>query len=308
VVSIAQKTVTGGTGGIAFGAFGLLSSGTSPGVLTLSNTNPSANSILSTLDAARTKRLRLLLALTGGPHSASNPGCCLSLVNGVWTFDHTKWSATLAKFNTATIRQAIAQAVADGTVIGNTVMDEPYVSGGSGGDGNTWGPKGTMTKARVDSLCAEVRTLFPTLPAGVQHGHLSFEPTKSYRVCDFLLDSYGAGRGSVTDYRDAGLAMAARDGYTELFGINVLDGGLPDTDGTYDCTGPGQGGIGLWGNHCRMTATQVHDFGLALGPAGCGFFMWRYNDAFWSRTDNQQAFKDVAAAIATLPSRPCRRS
>jgi hypothetical protein len=307
VVSIAQKTVTGGTGGVAFGAFGLLKAGVDLGALNLSNATPTASSIVSLIDAARSRKMRLMLAMTGGPHSASNPGCCLSLINGVWTFDRKKWDATMQTFNTATVRDAIAKAVADGTVIGNTVMDEPYVSGGSGGMNNTWGPKGTMTKARVDSLCAVVRQIFPTLPAGVQHGHESFEPTKSYRVCDFLLDSFGAGRGSVTDYRDAGLAMAARDGYTELFGMNVLDGGLPDTDGTYDCTGTGQGGLGTFGNHCRMTATQVRDFGLALGPAGCGLFLWRYDDAFWSRTDNQQAFRDVGAAIASVPSKACQR-
>ena len=63
-------------------------------------------------------------------------------------------------------------------------MDEPNVSGG--GDGNTWGPPGTMTKARVDSLCADTKAMFPTLPVGVQHRYDVFEPTKSYRVCDFV--------------------------------------------------------------------------------------------------------------------------
>ena len=90
--------------------------------------------------------------------------------------------------------------------------------------------------------------------------------------------------------------------------MNVLDGGLPDTDGTYDCTGPGQAGLGTFGNHCRMTATQVRDRGLILGPAGCGLILWRFDDTFWSRADNQQAFKDVAAKLATVPQKACRRS
>jgi hypothetical protein len=90
--------------------------------------------------------------------------------------------------------------------------------------------------------------------------------------------------------------------------MNVLDGGLPDTDGTYDCTGAGQAGKGTFGTHCRMTATQVRDRGLILGPAGCGLILWRYDSDFWGRADNQQAFKDVAANLATVPRKACRRS
>ena len=55
----------------------------------------------------------------------------------------------------AVVRTALLNrlcGVADGTIIGSRVMDEPYVSGGATGGGNTWGPKGTMTKARVDTL------------------------------------------------------------------------------------------------------------------------------------------------------------
>ena len=243
------------------------------------------------------------MAMTGGAHKATNPGCCLSVINGVLQFDRAKWDATLATFNTAAIRTAIAAGVADGTIIGATVMDEPYVHGG--GDGNTWGPAGTMTKARVDSLCTEVKRTFPTLAAGVEHQHQLFEPTKSYRVCDFIVDQYNSYMGSVTTWRDAGLAMARRDGHAILFSMNVLNGGTQDKDGTWDCTGTG--GKGLYSPNCRMTPTQVRDFGLALGPSGCGLFMWRYDDAFATNYDNQRSFKDIATTMAAAPGRACRR-
>jgi hypothetical protein len=57
-----------------------------------------------------------------------------------------------------------------------------------------------------------------------------------------------------------------------------------------------------------MTAAQVRDYGLALGPAGCGLLMWRYDDAFMAAADNQRAFSDVGANLATRPSKACRRS
>ncbi|MFL5492149.1 MAG: hypothetical protein ACJ8AV_12055, partial [Gemmatimonadales bacterium] len=123
-----------------------------------------ATNIIARLDAARQNRKRLVLALTGGSHWNY-------LTDGV--FDLTKWQAKMQTYNTPAIKAAVAAAVADGTIIGNSVMDEPNVSGW--GDGNTWGPVGTMTKARVDGLCAYVKNMFPTMLVGVVHNHQTFE-------------------------------------------------------------------------------------------------------------------------------------
>jgi hypothetical protein len=290
--------------GLPFGPYRLMGSTSTTTPFTLSADFNSPSNIVTQISNARSKGVHIMLAMTGGAHKATNPGCCLSIIDGVLQFDRAKWDATLATFNTATIRQAIAGGVADGTIIGATVMDEPYVHGG--GDGNTWGPAGTMTKARVDSLCTEVKRYFPTLAAGVEHQHQLFEPTKSYRTCDFIVDQYNSYMGSVSTWRDAGLAMAARDHHAILFSMNVLNGGTQDKDGTWDCTGTG--GKGLYSPNCRMTATQVRDFGLALGPSGCGLFMWRYDDAFATNYDNQRSFKDIATTMAAAPGRACRRS
>jgi hypothetical protein len=289
--------------GLPFGPYRLMSSTSTTTPFTLSAEFNSPSTIVTQISNARSRGVSIMLAMTGGAHKATNPGCCLSVIDGVLQFDRAKWDATLATFNTATIRQAIASGVADGTIIGATVMDEPFVHGG--GDGNTWGPVGTMTKARVDSLCTEVKRYFPTTPAGVEHQHQLFEPTKSYKVCDFIVDQYNAFMGSVTTWRDAGLAMAARDHHAILFSMNVLNGGTQDKDGTWDCTGTG--GKGLYSPNCRMTAAQVKTFGLALGPSGCGLFMWRYDDAFATNYDNQRSFNDIAATMAAAPAKACRR-
>jgi hypothetical protein len=251
--------------------------------------------------------MRLVLAMTGGPHTELKRGCCLSLINGVVQFDRRKWDAVMAKFNTATIRNAVAQAVADGTVIGATVMDEPETSGH--GNKNTWGPPGTMSKLRVDGLCAAVQSIFPTLPAGVQHPPLDWERDKSYKVCQFI---WGGVKGTtLTEFianKNAALALGARDHHAILFNMNVINGGRRDTDGNYNCTGTDQAGKGNWYPLCRMTAARVRERGLILGPAGCALTMWTHNSTFWSRTDNKAAFKDVAAKIATAPAKACRRS
>jgi len=299
VVTLAQTsgggTSTAGSGtGIPFGPFAILNVTTDVTPFTMAIQGTTASSILSRLRDARAAGAKLMLNMTGGSHDNY-------LTNGV--FDRAKWNARMNEYNTPTIRQAVAEAVADGTIVGNSVMDEPHNSGG--GDGNTWGPKGTMTKAIVDDMCGYVKTIFPTLPVGVAHRHDVFEPTKSYRVCEFIIAQYASRLGDVRQFRDAGLALAQRDGHAIMFSINILNGGTQDKDGTWDCPGAG---IGTYAPNCRMTPEQVRDNGLVLGPAGCGLVMWRYDAKFMANTENQRAFKDVAGRLATLPAKSCRRS
>jgi hypothetical protein len=293
-----SPTPVAGTG-VPFGPFGVwegssLKSGTD--VFTLSQASVSASVIVERIAAARAAKSKMVLALTGGAHDNY-------LTNGV--FDRSKWEARLNTFNTPAIRAAIAAGVADGTIIGNTVMDEPNVSGG--GDGNTWGPPGTMTKARVDSLCGYAKAMFPTLPSGVQHRYDIFEPTKSYRVCDFVTSQYSERVGNLTTFRDGALAMGRRDGYSVLFSLNILNGGTQDKDGVYDCSGPGQAGKGTYGSNCRMTADQLRQWGTTLGPAGCALLMWLYDADYIANSANQQAFRDIASRLATVPAKSCAR-
>lgn len=290
----------GGGGGIPFGSFSMWDGNTlKPGTqdFTLSISGYTATNIIPRIAAARTKRVKLILALTGGSHHNY-------LTGGV--FDRVKWLAKLNTFDTPAIKAAIASGVADGTIIGNSVMDEPNVSGM--GDGGTWGPKGTMTKARVDSLCGFVKDMFPTMPAGVSHNHDTFEPDKKYYVCDFLMDQYAHRKGDVAAFRDAGLALARRDGMAIMFSMNILSGGIQSRrDGSWNCPLTTTGGRGTFDPNCRMTAEQVREWGIVLGSAGCGLLMWRYDEQFMMNPENQQAFKDVAARLATLPAKSCHK-
>jgi hypothetical protein len=273
----------------------------SPMTMTADGYAPS--NIVPRIKAARAGGYKLILNLTGGPH-----GEYMSLINGISQFDGSVWRSKMEAYNTAEIRQAIGQGVADGTIVGASVMDEPYVWGGADGGGNTWGPKGTLTKARVDSLCAYVKEFFPTLPVGVAHQHNVFEPDKSYAVCDFTIDQYDQRRGDVRTFLNDGLAMAQRDHMSIMFGINVLDGGVQDKDGNYSCDGPGQGGKGNRAPNCRMTPEQIGDWGLLLGKAGCGLYMWRADGAFMANSGNQQSLRDLAAGLGAAPAKSCSRS
>lgn len=279
--------------GIPFGLFGGWD-GRSP----RRNTEPftlfiggytSAN-LLPRLKAARARGIRLILAMTGGAHDKYK-------TDGV--FDMARWRSVMDGYNTAAIREEVAARVADGTIIGNSVMDEPHNTSAD----NTWGPAGTMTKARVDSMCAYVKDIFPTLPVGVVHDHRAFEPAKDYAVCEFVVSQYREAKGPVTDFRDGGLGLAARGNLAIAFSLNILDGGSR----VEGCPEPETGGRGTYRANCRMTPDQIREFARVLGPAACALSMWRYDPAFMAKPENQAAFRDVAAHLATLPAKPCTR-
>jgi hypothetical protein len=300
VVSLAVTSGGAGVAGIPFGPYGAWDGATlktGAAIFTGSIGSVSASSLVSRIDEARRRGVKLMTAMTGG-HDPY-------LTDGV--FDMAKWKARMDTYNTPTLRQAVAAAVADGILIGNSVMDEPHVYGL--GDGNTWGPKGTMTKARVDEMCGYVKAIFPTLPVGVVHQHDAFEPDKSYRVCEFIVSQYAQRYGSVTAFRDAALALGRRDGIAIAFSLNILNGGIQAArDGQWNCSLATTGGRGTYDPNCRMTAAQVREYGLVLGPAGCALMMWRYDDAFMANAANQQAFGEIARQLAAQAGRPCRRT
>ncbi len=289
--------------GIPFGPFGAwnassLKTGTEVFTASLSSVVPA--NIVERLAVARADGVKLILAMTGGKHSRY-------MRKGV--FDLATWQAAMNGYNTPAIRAAVASAVADGTIIGNSVMDEPHVKGL--GDGNTWGPPGTMTKARVDGMCGYVRSMFPTLPVGVVHGHDAFEPAQSYRVCDFLVAQYAWRKtaGDVINFRDEALSLARRDGMAIVFSMNIMNGGIQSPrGGPWTCPNATTGGRGTFKPNCRMTAQQVREWGIALGAAGCALVLWRYDRAFMSNPHNLQAFKDIGAALAAASGPTCRRS
>jgi hypothetical protein len=94
---------------------------------------------------------RLILVMTGGLSTEYT-------TNG--QFDMTKWKNKMDTYNTEAIRNAVAAAVSDGTVIANQMIDEPET--------RRWG--GNITKATLDEMATYGHNMFPTLPMGLNHG------------------------------------------------------------------------------------------------------------------------------------------
>jgi len=257
------------------------------------------------LAVARSRGIRMVIAMTGGARARYLTG---------GAFDMAKWRARMQTFDTPEIRAAVAEAVRDGILIGNSVMDEPFNDGGPGNQSNSWGPAGTMSKARVDSMCGMANAIFPTLPEGVFQDY-RLAPNDSYRVCDFITSQYRTAKGTVTAYRDGALGLCRRDHHACSFAINVLEGGIQvkrqpgQTDYLAgDCPLSTTGGRGTYFPNCRMTAQQVREAGRVLGPTGCFLTGWKYEAEFMANPENQAAFRDVAAMLAARPAGSCSRT
>jgi hypothetical protein len=293
--SLHPAFASAGYSGLPFGPFGLWKSATDvywgPAPFTGSHNYTDASNIVTQINSARNKRQRLVLAMTGGYTNRY-------LSNG--RFDFTKWKNKMNTFKTTAIKNAVAAGVSDGTIIGNTVMDEPET--------RQWG--GVMTKPLLDQMASYVKSMFPTLPVGVNHGptgYYQWRTTEHYRVMDYVLNQYAhwVTSGNVGAWRDKVLAQASKDGVTPAFSLNILNGGAQDRQGSYDCSGTG--GKGTYFPNCRMTPEQVSSWGRTLGVAGCVLTMWRYDGAFLSKSANVSAMRDVASMMASRSRRSCHR-
>lgn len=261
-----------------------------PGPFTGSLNQSSPNSIISQINAARRMKQRLVLVMAGGGPSAIMSG---------GKFDMGKWKSRINQYNTSSIRNAIAGAVAEGTVVGNQLVDEPETP--------KW--NGSFTKAKLDEMADYARKVFPTLPMGVVHGPPGYRwrSSERYRKLDFVRYQYNwnVTDGDVNEWREEVLAQARKDGVTPAFSLNILDGGVQDRKGSWDCSGTGKG---TYHPNCRMSPDQVREWGKALVSHGCFLAMWRYDRAFMSKDANQNAFHSVASAANSLSRRSCKRA
>jgi hypothetical protein len=283
--------------GVPFGPFALWNDAQlkpTAVAFTASQNYVSPENVVRLIANARDAGQKVILVLTGGaPKQYSTNGA----------FDLAKWEARIDQYNTTPIRDAIAAGVADGTVLGNSLMDEP--------EHKNWG--GVMTKPLLDTMAAYAKGYFPTLPMGPSHGpngYYQWRPTERYRVVDYVLNQYNywVTDGDVAAWRDKVLAQAKLDGVPVVFSMNILDGGQTAAhDGAWNCPAGTSAGHGTHEPACRMTATQIRDWGKALGPSGCAMLMWRYDADAMARTDNVQAMRDVAAALAKARGRKCTR-
>ena len=284
--------------GVPFGPFAIFVGTTTqlafgPAPFTMSQTGETADRVVQRIAAARAAGLRLIIAMTGGaPTNYTTDG----------KFDLAKWKAKMDTYRTPTIQQAVAAAVADGTVIMANIIDEPNTT--------DWG--GVIDRTTLETMSAYVKEIFPGIRTAMSlqwSALVGSRFTGPYNSLDVLTTQYVTRFGTVESYRDDAVATAKANNLGLLFSLNILNGGTQDKDGVWDCAGTG--GKGTSSPNCRLTPSQVETFGKTLGltPETCGLLLWRYDDAFFKTDslapDNVAAAQRVGVALAARPARPC---
>jgi hypothetical protein len=264
-----------------------------PEPFTASQNYITADTVVLQIDAARSKGQRLVLAMAGAAGQAED-----YITNG--QFDMTKWKNRMDTYDRDSIKAAVAAAVEDGTVVGNTLIDEPETK--------QWG--NNITKGMIDEMAVYVKNMFPTLPVGVNHGppaYLKWRTSEQYHVVDYVLYQFAhyVTKGDVVAWRDAVLAQAKSQGAAAALSLNILNGGPQDRDGTWDCQG--EPGRGKRSPNCQISPTDLVNWAKQLAPYGCFLTLWRYDPTYMSDPVNVDAFKDIAAYTASLPRRSCKR-
>lgn len=279
-VTVSAPLGSGIPASFPYGPFDLFPSSSGPVVSgfvgTVSWTSPT--NIITLLSSMRANRVSGFLKMTGNSHSTY-------ITNS--QFDIAKWKAATSAYNTSAIKAAIADAVANGTLLGYSMMDEPNHS--------DWG--GVVTKATLDEMAAFSKSLFPTLPTAAVVPY-NWRSAERYKVMDAIISQTWKPTMTPAQYRDAAVAAAKLNGVSVALSINIM--AAAQTDG---CE------LRPNGTTCLMTPDEIRNWAITLGsdPYVCSMFMWRYDTTLWSRPEYLAAFKDVSGALAARSARSCRR-
>ncbi len=233
--------------------------------------------LVKLLAKLRANQQRAFLALTGGKHEQYITDK---------KFDLDKWKGGLARYGTPVLRAALEAGVADGTILGYSMMDEPPHP--------SWG--GVLTKATVDTMAAYCKSLFPFLPCGVVVDH-AWRPAERYKQVEFIITQTWMETLSPAAFRDSAVAMARRDGVALVLSMNLF--GARQTPGCEPRR-----------NQCLMRPEEVREWGRAflIEPYACAVLMWHYEAPMWGRAEYQSQFQELASIARQRVAKPCRRS
>ncbi|MBA3584117.1 MAG: hypothetical protein H0W36_06240 [Gemmatimonadetes bacterium] len=208
--------------------------------------------------------------------------------NADGTFNLTKYKAALDRYRNIDF----AAYIADGTMVGHFVLDEPQFP-------SRWG--GTVIpQATVEAAARHSKQLWPTLPTIVNApAQWLAASTVTYTHLDAGWAMFRAGAGSSPTRWAANQVSKAQSKGLGLFaGLNVLDGG--------------DGSSGFRGNYPQkwaMSALELRTYGSALLAQSyvCGFGMWEYRPAYYDRADIRSAMADLSAKARSHARTSCRQ-
>ena len=240
---------------------------------------PDQNTILTQLATARAKGARFVLKLAGGSDGW--------VKNADGTFNFEKWKSMVSRYKDLDIGSFIA----DGTVLGHYLLDEPNLA-------SRWGGK-VIPQATVEAMAQYSKQLWPGMLTFVRvvPSWLTAAPV-TYTYLDAGWAQYAAYKGDAATWLAGEVAAAKANGLGLLVSLNVLNGG----NGSSGIHGPG-------GGKYSMSAAELRSYGGALldEPYTCGLLMWMYNPGYFGRSDIQAAMADVSAKARSHVKTSCQQ-
>lgn len=266
--------------GIVFGTFNLLTEmlGTvHTGSLVGGALSPS--NMLGLLSNARAKGARYVIKLCMGRD--------IYIKNADGTFSFTKWKALVDRFKSVNF----ASYIADGTILGHYLIDEPHRA-------ERWGGK-IISQAQIEAMAAYSKGLWPDMPTLVRvvPSWLASAPV-TYTHLDAGWLQYAARFGDPAKALAAEVVAAKSKGLGLVTGMNVRDGG----NGSSGIPGASTGKY-------AMSATEVTNYGTALlnQSYACGFYMWSWDSGYYGRADIQSAMVTLSAKAKAHARTSCRQ-
>jgi hypothetical protein len=233
---------------------------------------------MAKLEAARRSNGRVLLNFSGSSQKLRD--------ESTGGFSLTKWKQEVDKYRGFDFSSYIA----DGTLIGHFLMDEPD-------DPNNWNGH-RVSLADIEAMAKYSKEIWPDLPTIIR-GWPDYLAGYDYEHLDAAWAQYHERFGPIDDFIEENVRGAKALGLALVMGLNVLGGS-------------GEGGLPGYhpGRWFAMTASQLRTWGGALLGQSyiCAFFMFRYPSDYFARPEIQAAMVELGEKAASLPKLPCRRS
>ena len=190
-------------------------------------------------------------------------------------FDVNLWKAAIDKLAPFDF----APFVADGTVLGAELVNEPHAS--------DWcqSTERRLTKAEVEEMAVYAKVYWPTLPVGAGRSDwvLANAP---WAHLDFAHSQYHMRKGDIDAWRDQTISEAKAAGVGHLMSLDYLAGQLDDSP---------------------MTADQLQYYGSALArdTYSCLLTGYLYDATYNAQPGVMAAFSAISWIANSHPAPPC---
>ncbi len=232
------------------------------------------DSLLPLLEAARRADMRVFISFTGGgQHSLDSTG-----------FNIGKWKERIDRYREIDLTPYLA----DGTIIGHFLMDEPN-------DRRNWSGH-QVSQADIAEMARYSKEVWPSMVTMIR-AFPDFLEGHEYPSLDAIRIQYVPRFGPIDAFINNQVQGAKALGVAVVGGLNLLNGGS------------GESGIpGRREGKYAMSADEIRDWGSRwlAEPYICAFLMYYYDSAYQSRPDIQAALSELSEKARDLPKKECR--